>query len=124
MNLNCRPLLNKHAGTCGSHSVLRQGLERVEKGHAIAVPFDTEPSTDELLDRYFVMGTPETCIAKIKQLRAVMGIDHFNASFWFGDLGHDQVINSMTLFAEEVLPVLKSDDMRGPPHAKEMDAAE
>ncbi|MGI9408470.1 MAG: LLM class flavin-dependent oxidoreductase [Hyphomicrobiaceae bacterium] len=103
---------------------LRQGLERVENGHAIAVPFDTEPSTDELLDRYFVMGTPETCIAKIKQLRAVMGIDHFNASFWFGDLSHDQVLNSMTLFAEEVLPVLKSDDMRGPPRAEDMDAAE
>ena len=103
---------------------LRQGLERVESGRAIAVPFDTEPTTEELLDRYFVMGTPETCIAKIKQLRAVMGIDHFNASFWFGDLGHDQVLNSMTLFAEEVLPVLKSEEMGGAPRAEDMDAAE
>ena len=44
---------------------LRQGLERVEKGHAIAVPFENEPSDEELLERYFVMGTPEQCIAKL-----------------------------------------------------------
>ena len=39
---------------------LRQGLERVEKGHAQAIPFDNEPSDEELIDRYFVMGTPAT----------------------------------------------------------------
>ena len=90
---------------------LRQGLARVDHGRAIAIPLDTEPSAEELLDRYFVMGTPDTCIAKIKQLRDVMGTDHFNANFWFGDLSQEQVLDSMTLFAEEVLPVLKSDEM-------------
>ena len=90
---------------------LRQGLARVEHGRAVAIPMDNEPTTEELLDRYFVMGTPDTCIAKIKQLRDVMGIDHFNANFWFGDLSQEQVQNSMKLFAEEVLPVLKSDEM-------------
>ncbi len=90
---------------------LRQGLARVDHGRAIAIPLDTEPSAEELLDRYFVMGTPDTCIAKIKQLREVMGTDHFNANFWFGDLSQKQVLDSMKLFAEEVLPVLKSDQM-------------
>ncbi|MGI9426749.1 MAG: LLM class flavin-dependent oxidoreductase [Hyphomicrobiaceae bacterium] len=83
---------------------LRQGLERVEGGRAIAVPFETEPSTDELLDRYFVMGTPQQCIAKLERLQDAMGIDHFNGSFWFGDLEQAKVLRSMTLFAEEVMP--------------------
>ena len=29
--------------------------------------------------------------------------DHFNASFWFGDLTQDQVLRSMRLFSEEVM---------------------
>jgi luciferase family oxidoreductase group 1 len=87
---------------------LRQGLERVdENGHAQAVPFENEPTTQELLDRYFVMGTPETCIAKLRELREAMGIDHFNANFWFGDLSQEKVHASMKLFAEEVMPAFQ-----------------
>ncbi|MGE0225036.1 MAG: LLM class flavin-dependent oxidoreductase [Acetobacteraceae bacterium] len=86
---------------------LRQGLERVEKGRAIAVPFDKEPTYEELLDRYFIMGTPETCIAKLHQLRDAMKNDHFNANFWFGNLAHDKALRSMQLFAEEVMPAFR-----------------
>jgi alkanesulfonate monooxygenase SsuD/methylene tetrahydromethanopterin reductase-like flavin-dependent oxidoreductase (luciferase family) len=86
---------------------LRQGLQRVDKGRAIAVPFDKEPTSDELLDQYFVMGTPKRCIAKLHELREVMNIDHFNASFWFGDLEHERVTRSMRLFAEEVMPAFR-----------------
>ena len=86
---------------------LRQGLERVEKGHAQAIPFDNEPSDEELIDRYFVMGTPATCIEKLSEIRDVMGLDHFNANFWFGDLEHKQVLRSMELFAKEVMPALQ-----------------
>ena len=86
---------------------LRQGLERVEKGRAIAVPFDKEPTDQELLDNYFVVGTPKQCIAKIEAIREAMGIDHFNASCWFGDLPHDKVLRSMELLAKEVMPAFK-----------------
>lgn len=86
---------------------LRQGLERVEKGRAIAVPFDNEPGTQELLDKYFIMGTPKTCIARLRTLQEAMGITHFNASFWFGDLSHERVLRSMKLFAEEVMPAFR-----------------
>ena len=86
---------------------LRQGLERVEKGHAQAIPFDNEPDSADLLDRYFIMGTPETCIAKIEQLREAVKIDHFNANFWFGDLDEAQVQRSMKLFSEEVMPAFR-----------------
>ena len=86
---------------------LRQGLERVEKGHAIAVPFDNEPTDQELLDQYFVVGTPKQCIAKIEAIRDAMGIDHFNASCWFGDLPQNKILRSMEMFAKEVMPAFK-----------------
>lgn len=86
---------------------LRQGLERVDQGRAIAVPFDKEPTDQELLDNYFVIGTPQQCVAKIEAIREAMGIDHFNASCWFGDVPHDKVLRSMELFAKEVMPAFK-----------------
>jgi luciferase family oxidoreductase group 1 len=86
---------------------LRQGLERVEGGRAIAVPFEKEPDTRELLERYFIMGTPKTCIERLKAVKDAMKIDHFNASFWFGDLTEEQVQRSMRLFAEEVMPAFR-----------------
>jgi len=86
---------------------LRQGLARVENGRAVAIPFDNEPGDDELLEQYFVIGTPQTCIERLHALRDAMRIDHFNASFWFGDLQHDQVLRSMRLFHEEVMPAFR-----------------
>ena len=83
---------------------LRNNRERVEEGHAIAEPFENEPTTDELLDRYMVIGTPDTCIDRIKSVQDAMGIDHFNASFWFGDMSQARVLKSMRMFAEEVMP--------------------
>jgi alkanesulfonate monooxygenase SsuD/methylene tetrahydromethanopterin reductase-like flavin-dependent oxidoreductase (luciferase family) len=86
---------------------LRGGRERVEGGRAIAVPYDNEPSTEELLSQYFVIGTPKQCIAKIEAIREAMGIDHFNASCWFGDLAQEKVLRSMEMFAKEVMPAFK-----------------
>jgi len=53
------------------------------------------------------MGKPETCIAKLQELQDAMGIDHFNANFWFGDLGSGKVDRSMEIFAKEVMPALQ-----------------
>ena len=86
---------------------LRQGLERVEKGRAVAIPFDQEPCYQDLLDHYFIMGTPKTCIAKLRQLQDAMKMDHFNANFWFGNLAEERALRSMQLFAEEVMPAFR-----------------
>lgn len=86
---------------------LRQGREKIEKGHAVPVPYENEPSMEDLLDRYFVMGTPKQCIAKLGEIRDAMKLNHFNASFWFGDISQAQVLNSMELFAKEVMPAFK-----------------
>ena len=85
---------------------LRQHRERVEGGRAIAVPAPNEPDTDDLLDRFLVIGTPDTCIRQIRRIRELVGITHFNCSFWFGDLEHARVLRSMELFAKEVRPAL------------------
>jgi alkanesulfonate monooxygenase SsuD/methylene tetrahydromethanopterin reductase-like flavin-dependent oxidoreductase (luciferase family) len=83
---------------------LRNHYERVEGGRAIPVPAPKEPDVDDLLDRFLVIGTPETCIRQIQRLQRDVGITHFNCSFWFGDLEQARVLRSMELFAREVMP--------------------
>jgi alkanesulfonate monooxygenase SsuD/methylene tetrahydromethanopterin reductase-like flavin-dependent oxidoreductase (luciferase family) len=86
---------------------LRNNYERVERGRATPVPFASEPSTDDLLEKFSVIGTPGTCIRQIRRLQEAMRIDHFNCSFWFGDLTQSQVLRSMRLFSEEVMPAFR-----------------
>ena len=86
---------------------LRHGREQVENGRAIPVPYENEPTQEELLSQYFVIGTPKQCVAKIEAIREAMGISHFNASCWFGDIPQDKVLRSMELFAKEVIPAFK-----------------
>ena len=83
---------------------LRNHYERVEEGRAIPIPAPTEPDIDDLLDRFLVIGTPDTVIRQITRIREAVGITHFNCSFWFGDLEHARVLRSMELFAREVMP--------------------
>jgi luciferase family oxidoreductase group 1 len=83
---------------------LRHHYERVEHGRAVPVPAPGEPDVDDLLDRYLIMGTPDTCIRQIRRLRESVGISHLSGSFWVGDLAHARVMRSMELFAREVMP--------------------
>jgi alkanesulfonate monooxygenase SsuD/methylene tetrahydromethanopterin reductase-like flavin-dependent oxidoreductase (luciferase family) len=85
---------------------LRNDYCKVENGHAIDVPLPNEPTTDAILNDFTVIGTPDHCIRQIRRLQDVMGISHFNCSFSFGDLTQQQVLRSMRLFAEEVMPAL------------------
>ena len=86
---------------------LRNHYERVEGGRAVPIPVPNEPSVDDLLDRFLVIGTPDTCIRQIKRVEELVGITHFNCSFWFGDLEHTRVMRSMERFAREVLPAFR-----------------
>ena len=73
---------------------LRNHYERVERGRAVPVPGPSEPDVDDLLDRYLVIGTPDTCVRQIRRLRDLVGITHFNGNFWFGDLEHPRVLRN------------------------------
>jgi luciferase family oxidoreductase group 1 len=83
---------------------LRNHKERVENGVAIPVPGESEPDIDTLLEHMLIIGTPDTCIRQIRRLREEVGITHFNANFWFGDLEHKRVLRSMERFSKEVMP--------------------
>jgi len=41
---------------------------------------------------------------QIRRIQQLVGISHFNCSFWFGDLEQARVLRSMELFAREVMP--------------------
>jgi luciferase family oxidoreductase group 1 len=85
---------------------LRNHYERVEQGRAIPVAMPKEPDTDELLDRFLVIGTPDTVIGQINRIKEQVGINHFNCSFWFGDLSQSRVMKSMERFARDVMPAV------------------
>jgi alkanesulfonate monooxygenase SsuD/methylene tetrahydromethanopterin reductase-like flavin-dependent oxidoreductase (luciferase family) len=59
-----------------------------------------------LIERHLVIGTPETVVRQIKRIRDVVGITHFNASFWIGDMEQARILKSMELFSKEVMPAL------------------
>ena len=86
---------------------LRNHYERVEDGRAIPVPAPNEPSVDDLLQRYLVIGTPDVVIRRIERVRELVGISHFNCSFWFGDMEQPRILRSMERFAREVAPAFR-----------------
>ena len=83
---------------------LRNHYERVENGNAIPVPAQNEPDTDDLLDRYLVIGSPDTIIRQIRRMQDSVGMTHFNCSFWIGDMEQARVLRSMERFSKEVMP--------------------
>ena len=86
---------------------LRNRYEQVENGRAVPLLPPSEPDLDDLVDRYLVIGSADKCINQIKRLQQVMGITHFNCSFWFGDMDQKRVLRSMERFAKEVMPAIQ-----------------
>jgi luciferase family oxidoreductase group 1 len=85
---------------------LRNRYEKVENGNAIPLPAKNEASIEDLLERFLVIGTPDTCIRQIRRLQELVGITHFNCSFWFGDMEQKRVLRSMERFAKDVMPAV------------------
>lgn len=65
------------------------------------------PSVDYLYQNRAIVGSPETCGAKIEELQR-QGIEYFGCNFAFGGLDHRKVLRSMELFAKEVMPHFSS----------------
>ena len=64
-----------------------------------------------------IVGTPDDCIVQIAELRGLTGLDHLVCEFAFGGMPHEDGELNMRLFADKVLPVLKSDArFTGKPH--------
>ena len=63
-------------------------------------------SYDNLAQNRAIIGTPDQCVARIKELQAY-GIDYFGCNFDFGGMEHQKVLRSMELFSKEVMPQLR-----------------
>ena len=57
-----------------------------------------------------IWGTPEQCLEKIQGIQDHIGAMNMNASFSFAGMPYDYAKKSMTLFAEEVVPVVQKWD--------------
>jgi alkanesulfonate monooxygenase SsuD/methylene tetrahydromethanopterin reductase-like flavin-dependent oxidoreductase (luciferase family) len=58
----------------------------------------------EELKKLYIIGTPEDCVQQLKQLRDDMGCSHVILWFNFGWLTHQEVVDQMALFRDEVMP--------------------
>jgi alkanesulfonate monooxygenase SsuD/methylene tetrahydromethanopterin reductase-like flavin-dependent oxidoreductase (luciferase family) len=58
----------------------------------------------EELKKLYIIGTPNECVEQLKALRDDMGCPHVILWFNFGWLTHQEVMDQMTLFKEEVIP--------------------
>ncbi|MFQ6028990.1 MAG: LLM class flavin-dependent oxidoreductase [Dehalococcoidia bacterium] len=63
------------------------------------------PGHEYLSQNRAIVGTPDQCVAQIKELQKI-GIDHFGCNFDFGGMEHRKVLKSMELFSKEVMPRL------------------
>ena len=57
-----------------------------------------------------IFGTPEQCVAAIRELRQVMNPSQFIGVFKYGSLPNDLAVRSTELFASQVMPVIRADD--------------
>jgi alkanesulfonate monooxygenase SsuD/methylene tetrahydromethanopterin reductase-like flavin-dependent oxidoreductase (luciferase family) len=58
---------------------------------------------DYLFQNRAVIGAPDQCAGKIKELQQ-QGIEYFGCNFDFGGMEHQRVLRSMELFSKEVMP--------------------
>jgi alkanesulfonate monooxygenase SsuD/methylene tetrahydromethanopterin reductase-like flavin-dependent oxidoreductase (luciferase family) len=85
-------------GTFKEGSEVHQHLDEWRRTRTIL-----PPSYDDLYEKRAIFGTPETCVAKIRELQE-QGIEYFICNFAFGGMEHHKVLRSMALFATEVMP--------------------
>jgi alkanesulfonate monooxygenase SsuD/methylene tetrahydromethanopterin reductase-like flavin-dependent oxidoreductase (luciferase family) len=52
-------------------------------------------------------GSAATVRAQVRNMTEAAGASYFISQFSFGDLSHQEVLRSATLFADEVLPAVK-----------------
>ncbi len=64
-----------------------------------------------------VVTDPAGAITMLRGLREEIGLAHFVAATAQGGLAHEKVLSSMTLFAAEVMSVLRADEVHASVHA-------
>lgn len=83
-------------------AALHHGADSVTRGWASDVRTEGEPDDEEWAAR-LVFGSPETVIGLLKGLEA-KGVSHVVCHFDFASMQQAEIIRSMELFAEAVMP--------------------
>jgi alkanesulfonate monooxygenase SsuD/methylene tetrahydromethanopterin reductase-like flavin-dependent oxidoreductase (luciferase family) len=83
-------------GTTGLSTILDGGRrqELMDMGRSIA-------------EGSFICGSPETVVEQIQRIATDAGADTFLGEFTFGELTQKQSLNSLRLFAKQVMPELR-----------------
>jgi alkanesulfonate monooxygenase SsuD/methylene tetrahydromethanopterin reductase-like flavin-dependent oxidoreductase (luciferase family) len=69
----------------------------------------TESSVDAAYQNgSFIAGAPETVRATIQKQMDVLGINYMVCAFYFGNMAHEDAMRSIQLFANEVMPKVKT----------------
>jgi alkanesulfonate monooxygenase SsuD/methylene tetrahydromethanopterin reductase-like flavin-dependent oxidoreductase (luciferase family) len=85
-------------------TALRTGREQVVAGDSRELPFEGEPSLDELFEQRTLVGSPARVRDGIQAYREVCGMTHMTCVMAPGDMPKEDVLRSMRLFADEVMP--------------------
>jgi alkanesulfonate monooxygenase SsuD/methylene tetrahydromethanopterin reductase-like flavin-dependent oxidoreductase (luciferase family) len=90
------------ARTYGAHG--STGLSTILDGSRRQELMDMEHS---IAEGSFICGSPATVIGQIKTIAVGAGADTFLGEFTFGELTQKQALDSLRLFADQVMPELK-----------------
>lgn len=94
--------LNSLRRTLTGGSEIYMDLEHWRRTRTVEVPtYETELKTTA----YF--GTPEQLIQRLRWLQEVHNVQYFGADMAFGKMQHADVMQSMELFAREVMPAFR-----------------
>lgn len=97
---------DRHYGlTAGQHAGVK-GYEFFQ--HVSGIVRESSPADQvENYLRYHVVGSPRTCVEKIRFIQQQVANDHFVAVFRYGGMSADVGERNARLFADEVLPELR-----------------
>jgi alkanesulfonate monooxygenase SsuD/methylene tetrahydromethanopterin reductase-like flavin-dependent oxidoreductase (luciferase family) len=100
---------------------LRQNVLPVERGRALTPRDDLNgvANLDFLYDEW-LFGTPDSVGAKVERLTRETGMSYLNCAFAVGQIPQQRILNSMRLFAKEVMPRFRDyvPDQAGYPRGK------
>ncbi len=86
---------------------LRHGREHVTSGVSEPLPFEGEPGLDEMFESRTLSGSPDTVRGKLQAYRDVCDLSLLSCVFHGGSMREEDVLESMRLFATEVMPAFR-----------------
>ncbi len=72
-------------------------------------PFAEQSYEGLLAGGYIIVGSPDTVVARLRELRDELGFGLLIGLFAIGGLTHEQTVRSMDLFGAQVMPALRAD---------------